>query len=307
MSEKPLLTFEDFINRENRKIASMSATEKQTYFEKIDAGLKLAEEIGMEIVPMSDELGGEDAIPHLTMENLHTVMSVLDGNFSLKCRAAGNRKSKWKNKVFVTSTPKTFTKRFDRVCEWIADDNTDIYYYDEEVYDADIYSQLVSQMNAMIVIVSGDFLQADCRSKSLDIKIARKYDIPIIPIYFDGSIQAFNEQIGNIELINTKEGDFLYKIRKHLNQCLANQTLFERIKQEFSGKIFLSYRKNDVELAKSVLNILYQDERFWDVSVWYDDYLTPGENYDDEIEYKTASISEMQKSSLSDILNFELR
>ena len=29
--------------------------------------------------------------------------------------------------------------------------------------------------------------------------------------------------------------------------------------------------------------------------------------YDDEIEYKTASISEMQKSSLSDILNFELR
>ena len=28
---------------------------------------------------------------------------------------------------------------------------------------------------------------------------------------------------------------------------------------------------------------------------------------DDEIEYKTASISEMQKSSLSDILNFELR
>ena len=29
--------------------------------------------------------------------------------------------------------------------------------------------------------------------------------------------------------------------------------------------------------------------------------------YDDEIEYKTASISDMQKSSLSDILNFELR
>ena len=29
--------------------------------------------------------------------------------------------------------------------------------------------------------------------------------------------------------------------------------------------------------------------------------------YDEEIEYKTASISEMQKSSLSDILNFELR
>lgn len=284
MSKRPILTYEDYLERENRKIAAMSNDERQAYFEKIDEGLKFAEEIGMEIVSESDELGGEDPMPYLTMENLHTVMAELTGEFSLKCRPSGNRKSKWKNKVFVSAIQEDYKKHLEQICDWFSDDSIDVYYYDEDDFDVDSYGQLVSQMNAMVVVVTEAFLKDSCRSKTLDINLARRYDIPIFPVYFDGSIQAFNEQIGNLELINTKEGDFLYKIRKQLNQCLANEALFDRVKKEFSNKIFLSYRKSDVRVARSLLDLLHQDERFWDVSIWYDDYLTPGEDYDDEIE-----------------------
>ena len=87
MSNKPLLTLEDFIEREHRKIASMSDAERQDYFEKIDEAVKFAEQIGMETVPMEDSLGGEDTIPYLTMENLHTVMSEPSRDSKLRRRA----------------------------------------------------------------------------------------------------------------------------------------------------------------------------------------------------------------------------
>lgn len=284
MSNKPLLTLEDFIERERRKIVSMPDAERQDYFEKIDEAVKFAEQIGMETVPLEDSLGGEDAMPYLTMENLHTVMAELEGDFSLKCRPSGNRKSKWKNKVFVSAIQEDYKKHLDQICDWFSDDSIDIYYYDEDEYDVEVYSQLVSQMNAMVIVVTEKFLKNSCRTKALDICLARKYDIPIFPIYFDGAIQTFNEQIGNLELINTREGDFLYKIRKQLNQSLANEGLFRKIKNEFSARIFLSYRKSDAVVARSLLDAIHKDERFWDVSIWYDDYLTPGEDYDDEIE-----------------------
>ena len=119
MSNKPLLTLEDFIEREHRKIASMSDAERQDYFEKIDEAVKFAEQIGMETVPLEDSLGGEDAMPYLTMENLHTVMAELEGDFSLKCRPSGNRKSKWKNKVFVSAVQEDYKKHLDQICHGV--------------------------------------------------------------------------------------------------------------------------------------------------------------------------------------------
>ena len=284
MTDKPLLTLDDFMMREQKRVDSMSEEERAEYWERIQHAQEIADELGMQTVDLFDTLGSDDEIPYVTLDNIGTVVSGLMGEFTLKCCPSGGKKSKWKNKLYIAAAVEDYATHLDQICEWFGDDTIDIYYSDEENCPAGIYDQLISPMNGMVVIVTDRFLSDDCRAKNVDIGLARKYDIPIIPVYFDGSIQAFNEQVGNIELINTREGDFVRKIRTQLNQCMATGSLFERIRQEYRAHMFLSYRKKDIRLAKELLGLLKRDPRFWDVSVWYDDYLTPGEDYDDEIE-----------------------
>ena len=287
MAKKPTMTIDDHYNDELEKLAEMSDEELEEYLAGLDEAVEDAKKMGMRVITQEELEDSDEDIPFLTLDNIGTYMAVLNGEFSLKHRSKEGKKSKYRSKVFITAHHNDFPRLFDEVANrFLATYNCDVYYYDdfEEDVDNSIYDHLLSQMNLMVVLVTDGFLSEDNRAKELDIAIASKYDIPILPIYFNGDIDTFNSEIGNIELLAYDSPTFEGKLNKFLRGKIIDDKLFRRIKSEFAKKIFLSYRKKDIAEAKKLLSVIKEMDEMWDTSVWYDDYLTPGEDYNEEID-----------------------
>lgn len=56
-----------------------------------------------------------------------------------------------------------------------------------------------------------------------------------------------------------------------------------RIQAAFDAYIFLSYRKKDRHHANELMRLIHQNPEYQDIAIWFDEYLTPGENFDDVI------------------------
>ena len=59
--------------------------------------------------------------------------------------------------------------------------------------------------------------------------------------------------------------------------------------QNFKGMVFLSYRKKDRQIAQQLMKELHNDKELYDLCIWYDEFLTPGEKFNDEIELLLAN------------------
>ena len=82
------------------------------------------------------------------------------------------------------------------------------------------------------------------------------------------------------------------KLKSFLDAVLVGDELAKRIRDAFDAYIFLSYRKKDRAYAQQIMRLIHSNEFCRDVATWYDEFLTPGENFNKEI--KAA----MKKSSL---------
>ena len=60
--------------------------------------------------------------------------------------------------------------------------------------------------------------------------------------------------------------------------------------------IFLSYRKKDRFHANELMKLIHKNPTFRDIAIWYDEFLVPGENFDENIEQA------LQKSDLIALL-----
>lgn len=285
MDKKPIMTLDDYEDEVIKKVAMMTDEEKEEYFKKTEKSREIAKKHNIKTVNAHDL--GDDEIYYATGDNLGAILDLITETFTLKTRTKDGRTSRHRSKIFITAHPDDFKELFDEISVmFLKESNCDIYYYDEFNENAykKTYSQLLSQMVLLVVLVTNKFLTEDSRALNLDLAIAKKYNIPILPIYIDGSIQTFNETIGNIELLDYRGDDFSGKLKNYLEKNTINENMFIEIEQEFSQNIFLSYRKKDAKEAIKVLKFFKNNNKLWDTSVWYDDYLTPGEEYNNEID-----------------------
>jgi len=82
------------------------------------------------------------------------------------------------------------------------------------------------------------------------------------------------------------------KLQKYLESVLIGDELAEKIRAAFDAYVFLSYRKKDRRYAQELMRLIHKNEFCRDIAIWYDEFLTPGENFNDSI--KKA----LQKSGL---------
>lgn len=288
--DKPKMSLIDQLKEDAKKYDKLSKEEKERYNEDLKRVYEDASKNGVKTVSIEKLLNRDEDIPFITLDNISTYMNKLNESFFLKSKTRDNKTSKWKNKMYITGSETGFNKYFDEISDtFIEKFNDDIYYLDTfekkiiECYE-DEYDKLLSQMNLMIVLITDDLLERKddySRFFVFDMKISRKYNISILPIYITGSIYMFNNVFGSIEYIDYNK-DFDARLSNYYNASLIND--LRAISNEFTKKIFISYRKKDATYAKMVIEILENDEYFWDISLWYDDYLTPGEDYNDEID-----------------------
>lgn len=179
-----------------------------------------------------------------------------------------------------------------------------------EVYDCTIYcsncreeslsgtelESLLEEMNLIVFIVSRSFLSSRNPAKDYVLDIALRCGMKIMPVQVEEGIERlFDQTVGSLQII--KRGDTHYKenLKAFIDQRInlyhmiglsdEQKQLFNNI---FSLKGFVSYRKKNHLQLTMLLKELRSYRQMLDVSLWYDNALYPGEDFNDQISEKLS-------------------
>ena len=224
-----------------------------------------------------------------------------------KVRTKGNSDPQGKPRVYFCCHPEDFHRYFDKICEDIFVSQDCAIYYTEnmsEPLDETNISVDLGRMNLFVVPVTFRLMNEDNRAMRVDIAYAKEHNSPILPFMMESGIDevyALPGNFGERQYLNPDSYDlseirYEEKLQKHLESILISDEMAKRIRAAFDAYIFLSYRKKDRAYANELMRIIHSIPGCRDIAIWYDEFLTPGESFIDNI--KKA----MEKSSLFTLL-----
>ena len=154
-----------------------------------------------------------------------------------------------------------------------------------------IDESFIDSCELVVPIITKNFLSGDeevCR-KELSFAIASEKNIlPIVIGDIDESI--FNNEFGEHHLLYIEDGLFKEKLNHYINEFFDPYKLVSE--SSWGGalpsnpSIFLSYRKKDYHKALEILQTIHGIDGFEVLTVWFDQFLIPGENFNDLINEK---------------------
>ena len=195
-------------------------------------------------------------------------------------------------RVWYCAHPADHAKYLDAFCRDILGAASCAVWFDEDAngeYDRGELCDVIGEMNLIVLPITRRFVTEGSRAADVELRLAEELHVPILPIAVeDGVEEAFNERIGEIQLLYRNEGDpsalsFHEKLTAFLSKALIDNGLTERIRAAFDAYIFLSYRKKDRRYARELMRLIHKNELCRDVAIWYDEYLLPGEKFNDSI------------------------
>ncbi|MBE6587334.1 MAG: toll/interleukin-1 receptor domain-containing protein [Ruminococcaceae bacterium] len=206
-------------------------------------------------------------------------------------------------KVFCAFHPEN-RKAADRIMQDIiaACDCTVFYYENGECSDEKSFKNDFSEMSLLVTVVSSDYLFTESFARDTVFQEAVFRMIPILPIMIENGLEKpFNELMGPMQylLFNSEQYDvtsvpYEQKLKNYLSRVLTDSENTKRIRDAFDAGIFLSYRKKDRSYAQELMRLIHSDESLRGISIWYDEFLVPGEDFDsgirDELERSFAVI-----------------
>ncbi|MBR5449675.1 MAG: tetratricopeptide repeat protein, partial [Clostridia bacterium] len=211
------------------------------------------------------------------------------------CKKRGEHDLEHKPRVYFTCHPLDFKRSFDEITDSILDaqGNCAIYYTaDMTAVDEEMYTDAtLGGMNLFVIPVSFRLLTDGCRAFERDLTFAKERNIPILPIMLEDGIDelysspaAFGER-QYLSPYSTDTTGLAYgeKLQKYLSSVLVGTELAERVRAAFDAYVFLSYRKKDRAYADRLMRIIHANPRLRDVAIWYDEFLTPGESFRENI------------------------
>ncbi len=192
---------------------------------------------------------------------------------------------------------------FQRYFQEIADDilaiqRCSIWYDDTPVPHDDAFWEDIREMNLVVMPVTSELLYADSESPREVFWYALKHNIPILPILQEhGLADAFNNQFCKLQCLDKYDPDptalpYEQKLQKYLETVLVGDELARKIRDAFDSYVFLSYRKKDRKHAQKLMRLIHENDFCRDVAIWYDEFLVPGEDFNENIQ------KALEKSSL---------
>ena len=160
--------------------------------------------------------------------------------------------------------------------------------------DAETLETELSQMQLFVLVCTAGYLSEENRSRDAEIRFALGHGIPLLPVVLsDNVIDAFNDLcaglgIESLHCLDRNEyagNDKGYRdrLKEYLEYFLIDDADVSRIREQFRSCIFLSYRKKDRVYARDLIRRIHRLKKYYDIAVWYDDYLVPGRSFEDEI------------------------
>lgn len=194
-----------------------------------------------------------------------------------------------KLRVYLCSHRSEIHEYLDQILSLISAKHPDaaLWYYDEEAegedeVGSDSYYEKLSEMRLFVVLVTEKFLEGGHPALEVDFRYANERKTPaLILLQKPDEVDRFNEVCGKLHLIKLSDDDSEEKAEQFLSFLLADRALMDRIKHSFDAQTFLSYRKVDRKYAKQLMDLIHRSYR--GLAIWFDDYLTSGEEFDVEI------------------------
>lgn len=196
-----------------------------------------------------------------------------------------------KPRVYFTCHPKDFEKCFDIIRGDIFGVCDCTIYYTESMggtLSEDDYAD-ISRMNLFVVPVTRSLLSEQNRATTFDIKYALEKDIPVLPFMMESGLDSlYGNCFGERQYINPYSTDlteisYKEKLSRYLKSVLISADAAQRVRDAFDAYIFLSYRKRDRKHANELMNLIHSNPEFQDIAIWFDEFLTPGESFKDNI------------------------
>ena len=203
-------------------------------------------------------------------------------------------------RVFFCSGKKAYDDNFDvlsgDILEYV---NCVIYHVDyknipgsmSELTDELVYD--LQEMQIIVVPVTKElFTEEDAWVR--DVIKAEKGKKIILPIMM-GEVDLWNEfepLFGSVQFLDkynlygqAKGTEISYekKLEKRLKEFLVGDELAAKVREAFDAKIFLSYRKKDRREAQELMRLIHSDPKCESIAIWYDEFLVPGEDYNEDI------------------------
>ena len=204
----------------------------------------------------------------------------------------GGSSPQGKARVYYTAHPSDH----DRCMKDIREDvfkrqNCAVFCVDPELRTDEIedYELRLSQMQLLIVPVTAKLLTTSNRAIDTDIPFALAHHIPVLPLMQENGLdELFNQRVGNLQYLNKNDSEptaisYDEKLTKFLDSIIVGDELTDRVRGEFCAYIFLSYRKKDRSTARRLMEQIHKNPNNKDIAIWYDEFLTPGEDFNDSI------------------------
>lgn len=210
----------------------------------------------------------------------------------LSYKTPGNRTPYGLSKVYFCSHHDDLQRYFEEICTDILSAASCAVWFDENIqgeYSESELFEALGSMNLFVVPITSALLSEPCRAADVEIGFAVENHIPILPILLEhGLEERFNQKFGNLQLLSKVENDssalsYREKLARHLAETIIDEALAEKIRAAFDAYIFLSYRKKDRKYARRLMQLIHQNDFCRDIAIWYDEYLVPGENFNDSI------------------------
>ncbi len=168
--------------------------------------------------------------------------------------------------------------------------NCVLWYTDESgEYNEEDHLIELSEMQLFVMPITRKLLTTKNRAYELEYQFAISNCIPVLPLMQEEGLESlFNERCCDIQFLDKHNRDdtainFEDKLKKYLEAVLVGDDLAEKIREAFDAYVFLSYRKKDRKYAKELMKLIHKSEFCRDIAIWYDEYLTPGENFNESI------------------------
>lgn len=192
-------------------------------------------------------------------------------------------------KVYYCSCPEDMDRHFEKITSEILQKvNCVIWYRDDSGESVD--TELLEEMQLVVIPVTYALLSGENEAFEREYKFFMEKHIAILPILCESGLETlYAQKFGNIQYLSRISMDiteisYPEKLEKRLKSALAyDDKTVSRIKNNFDGRIFVSYRKKDRTYARKLMSLIHNNYKLVGYATWYDEFLVPGENFNENI------------------------
>lgn len=205
---------------------------------------------------------------------------------SMAYKTRGMSDPKGKPRVYFCCHPEDFEVYFEPISEEILNtQNCAIWYNTGGTLFYEEFQMELRQIQLFVMPITTKLLTTSNQALDEEFSFAIENHIPVLPILVESELdELFNQKCGDLQFLDrTIHASMLIsyeeKLNKYLSMILIGDELASKVRAAFDTYIFLSYRKKDRKYIQEFMHLIHQNDCCRDVAIWYDEYLTPGENF----------------------------